>query len=393
MSGKRLTFLTISVAAMVTLLAAAMFGQTIQKDSIFRHLSVFTEVFSLVRSSYVDEVPPAQLVDGAFAGITDAIDEYSYYISPGQMAEYRAFTSHTTNDTGIIASRRYGFAYVVAVTEGSPAEAAGMKPGDVIDSISGEATQKMALWQVESALRGRSNRPVTISLLRSGMSKRETITVNPKAFAPAEPRVEYMGDVAYVDVPSFAPGMSAKFSAAIASVQRKGANKLIIDVRNNADGSIAEAIASADQLLESGLITSLVGRRIEKKSWTADDASAYKGDVLVLIDSSTASSGEVFASAIHGNKRGRLVGLPTFGRSIEQKYVPLSSGGALYVTVGHYTTPQEKSILAMGIRPDVTVDMSRIAIEGAEEAARDKEDVILERALKLYGEAPAKAAA
>lgn len=393
MSGKRLTFLTISVAAMVILLSAALFGQTAQKDSIFRNLSVFTEVFSLVRSSYVDEVPPAQLVDGAFAGITDAIDEYSYYISPGQMAEYRDFTSRTTNDTGIIPSRRYGFAYVVAVTEGSPAQTAGVKPGDVIDAINGEATQKMTLWQVESALRGRSSRPVAISLLRGGMSKRETITVHPKAFAPAEPRVEYMGEVAYVDVPSFAPGTSAKFAAAIASVQRKGSNKLIIDVRNNADGSITEAIASADQLLDSGLITSLVGRRIEKKSWTADAASAYKGDVLVLIDSSTASSGEVFASAIHGNKRGRLVGLPTFGRSIEQKYVPLSSGGALYVTVGHYTTPQEKSILAMGIRPDVTVDMSRVAIEGAEGAARDKKDVILERALKLYGEAPAKAAA
>lgn len=393
MSRKRLVFLTISVAAMVTLLSAALLGQTVQKENIFRHLSVFTEVFSLVRSSYVDEVPQAQLVDGAFAGVTDAIDEYSYYISPGQMPEYRDFTSRKTNDTGIIASRRYGFAYVVAVTDGSPADAAGVKAGDVIEKIGNDATQTMTLWQVESALRGRSGRPVVISILRAGMSKRETITVQPKSFAPADPTVEWMGDVAYVDVPSFAPGMSSKFAAAIGSVQRKGAKKLIVDVRNNADGSIAEAIASADQLLDSGLITTLVGRRIEKKSWNADAASAYTGDVLVLVDSSTASSGEVFASAIHGNKRGRLVGLPTFGRSIEQKYIQLSSGGALYVTVGHYTTPQEKSILTTGIRPDVTVDMTRVAIEGAEGAAEEDKDLILERALKLYGETPAKAAA
>lgn len=393
MSRKRLTFLTISVAAMVTLLAAALLGQTVQKDNVFRHLSVFTEVFSLIRSSYVEEIPPGQLVDGAFNGVTDAIDEYSYYIAPDDMAEYREFTARKGTLTGIVPSRRFGYAYVIAVTEGSPAEAAGVKAGDVIEKIGDRPTQDMALWQVEGALSGRSGKPVTLSLLRAGMSKRETITVNPKAFVPAEPRVEYYGDVAYVDVPSFTAGTAKKFATALESVKKKGATKLIVDVRNNANGSVDEAVAAADELLKSGLITSLVGRRIEKKAWSADPAAVYEGDVIVLIDSSTAASGEIFAAAVHGNKRGRLVGLPTFGRTIEQRYVPLSTGGALYITVGHYTAPDATSTKAQGLRPDVMVDMAAVAIEGDEEAKESDEDLILNRALKLFGEAPLKAAA
>src|ERR1700730_6663561 len=102
MSKNKLAFLVISVALMISLLGGALFGQATQKNNLYRYLSIFTEVFSLVRNNYVEEVPPDQLIDGAFSGVTDAIDEFSYYIPPAQMARYHSYTEGDDSSAGLI---------------------------------------------------------------------------------------------------------------------------------------------------------------------------------------------------------------------------------------------------------------------------------------------------
>ena len=139
---------------------------------------------------------------------------------------------------------------------------------------------------------------------------------------------------------------------------RAATRKLIIDLRGNAGGDVDEAITSADELLTSGLITSLEGRKVDAKKWQADRNTAYDGDLEVLTDGSTASGAEIFAAAIHGNQRGKVVGVTTYGKSIVQRFIPLPSGGGVYMTVAHYTTPDMKAIKAGGIRPDVVVDLT-----------------------------------
>src|SRR5438270_12579443 len=151
MSKKKIAFLSLSVALMLLLIGGALFGQATQKNSPYRYLSIFTEVFDLVRNNYVEAVPSDQLLDGAFSGVTDAIDEFSYYVPPTQMASYKTFVEGDDNGTGLVITKRFGYAFVIAAVPGSPAAKAGIERGDFIEKIDGSGTQKMAGRPARSA--------------------------------------------------------------------------------------------------------------------------------------------------------------------------------------------------------------------------------------------------
>lgn len=388
MTKKKIAFLTLSVALLVTLLTGALFGQTTQKGNVYRYLSIFSEVLELVRSNYVDQVASDKLMDGAFAGVTDAIDEFSYYVPPAQMPAYKKFTDVEDNGLGVIVTKRYGYAFVVAPIEGSPAEAAGLSSGDFIEKIDGQPTQTMTSWQIRAAIN--QPRPVKLQVLRGGETHREEVTVEPKTFRPVTVRNDTISGIAYVKIPWFEEGTATQFRAALESVRQKGTKKLIVDLRGNAGGSVEEAIAAADELLTSGLITSLEGRKVEAKQWQADRNTSYDGELQVLTDPSTAAGAELFAAAIRGNSRGKVVGLTTYGKAIVQKFIVLPSGGGVQMTIGHYTTPDHKAITDAGVKPDVLVDLSSQALEDQEAKGKrePKDDLILNKALQLFGAKP-----
>ncbi|HEX7807766.1 MAG TPA: S41 family peptidase [Thermoanaerobaculia bacterium] len=383
---KKIAFITISLALMFTLIAGAVFGQAAQKNNPYRYLSIFSEVLDLVRSNYVEQVPSEQLLDGAFSGVTDAIDEFSYYVPPAQMNAYKNFSDVEDNGLGLIVTKRFGYAYVIAPVKGSPAEKAGIERGDFIEKIDGQTTSKMAVWQIRNALR--QTRSVKLQVLRGGETKREDVTVDPaETFHPVTLTADTISGVAYIKIPYFEKGTATQFRAALDDVRKRNTRKLIVDLRGNAGGSVEEAIASADELLTSGLITALEGRKIEPKRWQADRATAYDGELQVLTDISSASGAEVFAAAIRGNNRGKVVGINTYGKAIVQKFIALPSGGGVQMTIAHYTTPDLKAITDTGIRPDVVVDLSAQAIADPNETRKknDEDDLILEKALELFG--------
>lgn len=392
MTKKKIAFLTLSVVLLLTLLTGALFGQTTQKSNVYRYLSIFSEVLDLVRTNYVDQVASDKLMDGAFAGVTDAIDEFSYYVPPAQMAAYKKFTDVEDNGLGVIVTKRYGYAFVVAPVEGSPAETAGLSAGDFIEKVDGQPTQTMNSWQIRAALN--QQRPVKLQVLRGGETQREEVTVEPKSFRPVTLSNDTISGIAYVKIPWFEEGTAQQFRAALESIREKNVRKLIVDLRGNAGGSVEQAIAAADELLTSGLITSLEGRKVEAKQWQADRNTSYDGELQVLTDPSTAAGAEVFASAIRGNGRGKVVGLTTYGKAIVQKFIPLPSGGGVQMTIGHYTTPDHKAIGDAGVKPDVVVDLSSQALEEEQPKGKPapKDDLILNKALQLFGAQPPAAA-
>jgi carboxyl-terminal processing protease len=393
MSKKRIIFLSMSVALLLSLLGGALFGQAAQKQNVYRYLSIFSEVFDLVRSNYVEQVSSDQLLDGAFSGVTDAVDEFSYYVPPSQMAAYKNFSDVEDNGVGVVVTKRFGYAYVIAAVPGSPAAKTGLERGDFIEKVDGAPTAKMSIWQIRNALRNSGN-SVKLQVVHGGQTKRDEYTLKETQFHPLALDAKQMGGVAYIKIPYFDKGTAQQLRAALDNVRKAGTRKLIIDVRGNAGGDVEEAIASADELLTSGLITSLEGRQIEAKRWQADRNTVYDGDVEVLTDNSTASGAEIFAAAIHGNSRGKVVGITTYGRSIAQRFIPLPSGGGVQMTVGHYTYPDLKPIKEGGVRPDVVVDLTSQAIKdpNAKQDKTDKEDLILQKALALFG-APQEQAA
>jgi carboxyl-terminal processing protease len=388
MTKKKIAFLSLSLALIVTLLSGAVFGQTSQKSNVYRYLSIFSEVFDLVRTNYVDETQSEKLMEGAFSGVTDAIDEFSYYVPPAQMAAYRKFVDVEDNGLGLVVTKRFGYAYVIAPLAGSPAETAGIDAGDFIEQIDGRSTTNMAAWQIRSALN--QNRPVKLQILRGGQTERETVTVKPATFHPIAVEDDTLSGVAYVKIPWFEQGSAQQFRAALDAARARNARKLIVDLRGNAGGNVEEAITAADELLTSGLITAQEGRKIESKKWQADRATAYDGEIQVLTDLSTAGPAEVFAAAIRGNNRGKLVGVTTYGKAIVQRFIALPSGGGVQMTVGHYTTPDLKAITDTGVRPDVVVDLSSQAIRDTDDDAKEeeKDDLILDKALQLFGAEP-----
>ena len=393
MSKKKVVFLTVSVALLISLLGGAVFGQASQKNNVFRYLSIFTEVFDLVRNNYVEQVPPEQLMDGAFAGVTDAVDEFSYYVPPAQMAAYRTFSDVEDNGIGAIITKRFGYGYVIAPVDGSPAAKAGLERGDFIEKIDGQPTSKLTVWQIRNALR--SGKPLHVQVLRGGQTKRDDFTIQPATFHPVAITSQQMGSVAYLKIPFFEKGTAGQLKAALEKVRAAGTRKLIIDVRGNAGGDIEEAIACADELLTSGLITSVEGRKADVRRWQADRSTEYDGDLEVLTDSSTASGAEIFAAAIHGNARGKTVGLTTYGKSLVQKFIVLPSGGGVFMTIGHYTTPELKPIKDGGVKPDVVVDLTSQALRDRnaekDRTQKPREDVILNKALQLFGDSPVAA--
>jgi carboxyl-terminal processing protease len=383
MTKKKTAFLVLSAALMATLLVSALFGQATDRSSVYRDLSIFSEVFELVRSNYVDQVSSDRLIDGAFSGVTDAIDEFSYYVPPTRMEAYKKFKDDEDNGVGLVVSKRFGFAYVIAPIDGSPADEAGVEAGDFIEKIDGKPTQSMAAWEIRAAIN--QGRPVKLLVLRGGETKREEITVKPAEFHPVSVTSDTIDGVAYVKVPFFETGSAAEFTAALQKAHQANARKLIVDLRGNAGGSVEEAIKAADALLTSGLITATNGRKVEPKRWQADRETAFDGEVIVLTDLSTAGGAEVFTSAVRGNKRGRSVGITTYGKAIVQRFVQLPSGGGVHLTVAHYTSPDMKAITDTGVRPDVIVDLSANSLA---EDGEEKEDLILNEALELFGAQP-----
>jgi carboxyl-terminal processing protease len=386
MSKKKILFLAMSVALMLSLLGGALFGQaSMPKNNLYKYLSIFTEVFSLARNNYVEEVPSEQLVDGAFSGVTDAIDEFSYYIPPADMAKYKSFGENDESGSGLVVTKRFGYAFVIATIAGSPAEKAGIERGDFVEKIDGVLTQKMPVWQVRHLLR--ADMPVKLTVLRGGMTKRDEFTIKREEFHPDVTTATY-GDISYIKIPFFVKATTAdQFRAALENVRKVSHRKLVVDVRGNAGGDVDEAIHSADELLSAGLITGLEGKRVDATKWTADKATAFDGDLEVLTDQSTGGGAEIFAAAIHGNNRGKLVGVPTYGHSVVQKLVPLPSGGGVWMTVAHYITPEGKAIKEQGVKPDVLVDLTSQALRDPKDPkAKPKEDLILNRALALFAE-------
>lgn len=379
MTRGRLAFMLTSTAAIVLLVAAAVFADVTPKNNIFRNLSIFTEVFSIVRDSYVEPVPQEQLVDGAFVGVTDAIDEFSYYVPPARMADWKR-KGGDQSPRGAVVSRRFGYGYVIAAVAGSPADRAGLKAGDLIDSIDGTPAARLSPWEIRAAVAGDPRSPVKLAVLRDGETERVEVTIPGGGTESPLPGLSQEGEVAVLEIPGFGEGTANRVAELLTKIP--SGEPLVIDVRRNADGRIDEAIATADLLLEKGLLAELKGQRIQNRTWKADADAKFRGRTLVVVDGTTSGAAEIFAAALQGNKRATVVGRPTYGRAIEQQMVELPSGGGLWMTVGHYSAPEGKVSGTRGLRPDEMVDMTPLLLD-SENPSSEQPDLIMLKALEL----------
>lgn len=339
-------------------------------DKAFRALAVYSEVLDRIQREYVDEPNLHQVTAGALHGLFDSLDPQSSYLSPLEYADYKEKSASAPKaEAGLALTKRFGYISVISTLPDSPAQKAGLQLGDVLEKIAGFTTGQMGIEQAQLLLSGDPGTTVKLSVIRRGKTEPQEMEITlAKLTAPklAEDRLE--GDIAYIRVPEFQAGETKQIRDELAQLQRQGAHKLILDLRNCAVGDDAEGISTAQLFLSSGTITTLKGQTVSPVVSSADPAKVvWSQPMTVLIDTSTAGAAEIVASAIADNHRGETIGIRTYGTASQQKLIQLEDGSAIILTLANYYTPGGKEIPVDGVTPTREVRPSLEDITSADQ--------------------------
>jgi carboxyl-terminal processing protease len=382
----RLLFVVGSVAALLSLRAVSG-SQGLGKDPATKALSIFSDVLSLTRNNYVEAVDSRTLLEGSYDGMSDALDAFSYYVPASERAAYKAGQTSGSVGPGIVVARRGGFPYVIGPLPGSPAEKAGVRPGDLIDTIDGKNLRTAPLWRIRSALDGPEGTSVALILFRAGDENRVSLRVPRARWEPPRLSSRWDRDVGIVKIPVFAASTAEELKKAIEEAGQRKVSRLVVDLRGTIGGDMPSATASASLFVGSGPVAKIVSRRAASPPLEATGEKLWKGRTVLLEDDSTAGAAEVFAAALHDRADATTVGETTVGMAVIQRLVPTPSGGALYMTVGRYVSPSGTVLGGKGLSPDERV----LVLPG--EPQGDK-DPILDRGLEIArGASPSRKAA
>jgi len=348
--------LALSSALVLLVMAGGLGVRASSNEGAYRQLGVYSEVLSRIRSEYVEEPNVPQVTDGALHGLLESLDANSSYLSA---EEYREYKSRREGKAGIGAtlSRRFGYAAVVSVLPGGPADKAGMTGGDIVEAIEGRTTREMSLAEVRTLMQGQQGSNVNLSIVRPPRAAPQKVTVTREAVS-VPPVAEKMleNGIGYIKVDELAKGKSAEIASRIKALQHSGAHKLILDLRNDSDGDSAEGVALANLFLSQGTITYLQGQKHPRETFSADPQKMVTNlPLVVLVNRGTAGPAEIAAAAILENARGDVVGDKTYGVGSVQKLIEIPDGSALILTVAKYYSPSGKAIQDTSVTPNVLV--------------------------------------
>jgi carboxyl-terminal processing protease len=367
------TFLIcISSVLVLYIVVGGLFGRTdSSSDQTYRNLGVYSEVLSRIKSDYVTEPDLHKVTGGAIRGLLEALDPYSTYFTPQEYQEYLEHPDPGPASVGIFLSKRYGFATVVTVLPGSPAEKAGIKTGDLIDRVEAMPTREMSVVQIMRKLAGQPGTEVNLWVVGEARGEPQKVTVTRAVLNEPPPLARVVDDkTGYVRVVTFNQGKAAEIASKVKELSSGGADKLVLDLRNCAGGDVQEAVDTASLFLQSGLIAYTQGQRSPRQDITAKtNESAFTMPLVVLINHSTAGPAELVAVAMLGNKRAEVVGSPSFGIGVVQKAIPVGDGSGLLLSVAKYYGPDGKAIQDNGVTPSV------LSPTGDETAAAEEEEV------------------
>jgi carboxyl-terminal processing protease len=392
MSPRSRLFVAILSTACVGYIAVGSLLSRVWGDTSYTQLAIFNEVMRIVLEAYVEPVNLDRAMGGARLGLTEALDGDSAYLDAEEFKAYQQGKDGDA-DVGLTVSRRLGFLMVVSARAGSPAEKAGMRPGDVLKTIDAKHTRPLAAQVGQRLLRGAPGSVVKLTVLRAGESDPLDISLVREKLAPAPPKGRLLEGTTtgYLKIAEIRPQSADDVRSELEALRKAGARDLVLDLRGVAEGSMGEAARVAELFLKGGLVAKVKGVHIGEEVLKADLArSMWDLPMATLIDHGTAGPGEIVAGALLDASRSPLVGKRTFGRAASQKAVPLDEGG-LVVTVAKYYTPKDNAIHGKGVEPTVpvkTVDDDDEAEEGATPT-----DVILEKALEVLRGGEVKKAA
>lgn len=327
----------------------------------YESLEAFTNILSIVKKNYVEDVETKNLVNGAINGMLNALDPHSAYLTPELYKELQMDTQGRFGGLGIEITVKSGILTVVSPIEDTPAAKAGVKPGDQIFKIEDEFTKDMTLVDAVKKMRGPKGTKITISIKREGVPElidftltRDTIRVQSVRTRDLEP------GYGYVRLAQFQERSDRDLQRALEKIaaEKTGIKGLVLDLRNNPGGLLTQAVRISDLFLDSGMIVYTEGRieSQKQKYFAQKEGSWLDFPMVVLVNGGSASASEIVAGALQDHKRAVVLGTKTFGKGSVQTILPLDDNSALRLTTARYYTPKGRSIQATGIVPDIIVE-------------------------------------
>jgi carboxyl-terminal processing protease len=353
----KILFITLSVGIVVFVLAGTFGVRASSNDGAYRQLGVYSEVLSRIRSEYVEEPNIALVTDGSLHGLLESLDANSSYMNPAEYKHYKQQKSSGKGDIGATISKRFGYAAVVSTIPGGPADKAGVDTGDIIEAIESKSTRDLSLAEIHSLLAGDPGSTVSFSVVRARRAEPQKITVTREVVTIPPITAKMLEDnIGYIKADTLTKGKSQEISGKVKELERSGAKKLILDLRNCSEGDEGEGIATANLFLDHGIITYVQGQKYSKETFNADASKDIsKLPLVVMVNRGTAGAAEITAAAILDNARGDVVGDKTFGMGSVQKLIDLPDGSALILSIAKYYTPEGKAIQDTAVTPNVMV--------------------------------------
>ena len=347
-------------------------------------LRIFESVLQHIQNDYVDEPNMEKVRAGALRGLAYGLDPYSTYLTAEQVKEYNAANKNNLTGIGAELSQVLSYLYVIAPVKGSPADQAGLRAGDIIEYIDTKATRDISLYDAKQLLNGPAGSEVKLRVLRANTTPL-TVTVKRGSAraAAAEARME-AGRVGVLRINSFADGEANEVRARLQDLMKQGAQKIVLDLRDTAGGSLTEAVTVANLFIKDGVLAQTIGREGKAlKTFAADPKVAlFQGPVVAMIDTGTAGAAEVVASALVERNRGQLVGEKSFGAGTEQQLFSLRGGDGLLLTTVKWASASGKTFLGedrahTGVAPTVEVKSADVldAVDPEELTGNDDDPV------------------
>ncbi|WP_170773133.1 S41 family peptidase [Ruegeria lacuscaerulensis] len=366
---------TVAGIIATTQIAGPLLAQEAEnKASVYQQLDLFGDIFERIRSQYVEEVEPEDLIEAAIDGMLTSLDPHSSYLSPSDAEQMRVQTRGEFGGLGIEVTQEEGYVKVVSPIDDTPADEAGIEAGDFITHVDGESILGLTLDKAVDLMRGPVGSEIVITVVREGEQEPFDITIVRDTIKLTAVRARTEGTSVVLRVTTFNdqtfPNLQEGLNEQIEEIGGiDKVNGVVLDLRNNPGGLLTQAIKVSDAFLNEGEIVSTRGRdpgEGERFNATAGDLAEGK-PIVVLINGGSASASEIVAGALQDHRRAIVVGTKSFGKGSVQTVMPLRGDGAMRLTTSRYYTPSGRSIQALGVSPDIIVEQPRRTADTEEE--------------------------
>lgn len=338
------------------------------QDGAYKQMGIYADVLKKIQTDYVTEPNIGEVTNGALHGLLEALDADSSYLTPTEYKIYSERKAGSNAQIGLTVSKRFGYAVVVNVLPGSPADAEHIKDADVLESIDGQSTRELSLAVIRLMLEGKPGSKLTLGLFRQGSTKTDTDKVTLARAVQPTPALSVQnyesGSILYLK-----PGIvtAQRVDEIAAKIKAAPHARILLDLRDATGDDEQQGLRLANLFLKQGTMATLGGQQFPQQSFNADAGKCLTdAPVELIVNRGTYGAPELAAAALMDLKRGEVVGERTFGEGSVQKTIGLQNGAALLLTVAKYQSPSGKKIQDVAVTPNVLV--------GKQSASDDEDD-------------------